>query len=137
MLNSLTIRADGGARGNPGPAGIGVVIEQNGRAVQTLKRFIGKATNNVAEYTALIAGLEIAQNLGARHIRCLLDSQLVVEQMRGRYKVKNADLGKLYVKAWNLVQTFTKVEFIHVPREQNAAADRLVNEAIDHTSVTQ
>jgi ribonuclease HI len=131
MAIRITTRTDGGARGNPGPAGLGAVIERDGKVVERVKRFLGHATNNVAEYSALIAALEAAREHNADEVLCLMDSKLIVEQMKGNYKVKNAELGKLYLKAWNLVQGFHRVEFRHVPREQNTAADALVNEAID------
>ncbi len=131
MGKKITVRTDGGARGNPGPAGLGAVLEEEGRVVERIKRFLGHATNNVAEYSALIAALEGAKRHGAEEVLCLMDSKLIVEQMKGNYKVKNPELGKLFLKAYNLVQAFRRVEFRHVPREENTAADALVNEAID------
>ncbi len=125
------IYTDGGARGNPGPAGIGVVIKQNGRVVDTLKKYIGTATNNQAEYNAIILAFERARELGARELRFHLDSELVACQLRLEYKVKDKELAKLFVKIWNMSPEFSKIEYIWIPREDNHEADRLVNEAID------
>lgn len=134
MDNQATIFTDGGARGNPGPAGIGVVLEI-GEQKKTFKKYIGTATNNQAEYQAILLGLEMAQAEGAESVVCYLDSELVVKQLNREYKVKNADLAPLFVKVWNLSQSFKKVSFNHVYREDNKEADRLVNEAIDEQSV--
>lgn len=133
MLKKLIIYTDGGARGNPGPAGIGVVMfDEDGKSVvATHKKYIGEATNNVAEYSAVILALEEAKKLAAEELAFALDSELVVKQLNGEYKVKNVDLGKLFIKIYNLRQQFRKVTFRHVPREQNKLADKLVNEAID------
>lgn len=127
----LTIYTDGGARGNPGPAGAGAVILEHGQIIQRLKRYLGEATNNQAEYEGLIMTLEAAHDLGGTHLEVNMDSLLLVRQLQGRYKVRNAQLAKLFVRAHNLVMKFVSVKFIHVPREQNSEADRLVNEAID------
>ncbi|NMB48276.1 ribonuclease HI family protein [Candidatus Kuenenbacteria bacterium] len=130
---SLTIFTDGGARGNPGPAGVGLVIfdESGEKLLATHKKYIGEATNNVAEYSAVILAMEEAKKMGAEELGFVLDSELVVKQLNGEYKVKNEDLGKLFIKIYNLRQQFRKVTFRHVPREQNKLADKLVNEAID------
>lgn len=132
MNETLTLQFDGGSRGNPGPAGIGVVIRaQDGTPLVTLGRFIGRATNNVAEYTALITGLEEAKKLGARKIRILGDSELIVKQMRGEYRVKSTDLRHLYEKAQDLMAEFSPATIDHNYRESNALADRLANLAMD------
>ncbi|MBI3956777.1 MAG: ribonuclease HI family protein [Candidatus Kerfeldbacteria bacterium] len=133
MDKRLVLSTDGGARGNPGPAGIGGVLSDSttGEPVDSFGKYLGERTNNQAEYEALLEGLTRAKALGAIQVDCKLDSQLVVEQLRGNYRVKDPDLAKLFVKVWNLVQTFSKVTFAHVPREQNKAADKLVNQAID------
>src|SRR5580704_7892768 len=103
MTETITIQFDGGSRGNPGPAGIGVVLRaEDGTPIVTLGRFIGRATNNVAEYRALIAGLEKAKELGAKKISVKGDSELIVRQMRGEYRVKNPDLKVLYDAAQQL-----------------------------------
>ncbi len=125
------INTDGGARGNPGPAGIGAVIKI-GDKVYEYKRYIGEATNNQAEYQALIMALTQAKELGVTEVECRLDSELVVKQLNREYKVKDKDLAKQFIKVWNLMSEFKKITFKHVYREQNKEADRLVNEAIDN-----
>ena len=123
---------DGGARGNPGPAGIGArLLTASGDVVEELADFIGTATNNVAEYQALLAGLELALDRGVERLDVFLDSELVVRQVNGRYKVKDAGLKPLHAQACQLLSRFHEVDVKHVRREQNAEADRLVNEAID------
>ena len=123
---------DGGARGNPGPAGIGArLMTAAGDVVEDLADYIGKATNNVAEYQALIAGLEIALDRGVERLDVFLDSELVVRQVNGQYKVKDAGLKPLHQQACLLLSKFHEVDVKHVRREQNAAADALVNQAID------
>jgi dinuclear metal center YbgI/SA1388 family protein len=123
---------DGGARGNPGPAGIGArLLSAGGDVVEELADFIGKATNNVAEYQALLAGLEIALDRGVERLDVFLDSELVVRQVNGQYKVKDAGLKPLHQQACLLLSRFHEVDVKHVRREQNAAADALVNQAID------
>jgi len=123
---------DGGARGNPGPAGIGArLMTAGGDVVEDLADFIGKATNNVAEYQALIAGLEVALDRGVERLDVFLDSELVVKQVNGQYKVKDAGLKPLHQQACVLLSKFHEVDVRHVRREQNAAADALVNQAID------
>lgn len=124
------IYTDGGARGNPGLAGVGVVIQMDNET-KTFKKFIGHATNNQAEYQAVILALQKAKDLGLENLDFILDSELIVNQLNQKYKVKNQELGSLFVKAWNLMQEFKKVTFRHVLRGQNKEADRLVNEAID------
>ena len=134
-MTRVQVHSDGGARGNPGPAAIGVVleIERDGRLelAAEIGETIGVATNNVAEYRALIRGLEEAARLGASEVTCLLDSQLVVEQLSGRYKVKNANIAGLHRQAADLARSFKKATFRYVPRAENAEADRLVNAALD------
>lgn len=127
----LTIYTDGGARDNPGPAGAGVVIKSNGQIIKTIAKYLGVATNNQAEYQALILGLEAAKKLGAAEADCYSDSQLLVEQVNHRWKIKNHGLGPLFIKVWNLSQSFKKVNFYYIPREKNQEADKLVNEIID------
>ncbi len=123
---------DGGARGNPGPAGIGAhLMTAGGDVVEDLADYIGTATNNVAEYQALIAGLEIALDRGVERLDVFLDSELVVRQVNGQYKVKDAGLKPLHQQACVLLSKFLEVDVKHVRREQNAAADALVNQAID------
>lgn len=126
------IYSDGGARGNPGPGGAGAVIyDEKMNLIKKASRFLGSSTNNQAEYEALILGLEKAKSLSAKKVDCYLDSQLVVEQLNRRFKVKNPKLGKLFLKVWNLSQFFENINFYHIPREKNKEADSLVNEVID------
>ena len=130
---SVTVNIDGGARGNPGPAGAGVVIrtDDDQTAIYEGGLFLGRATNNVAEYSGMLAGLEQAHRLGATRVRVVSDSQLMVRQMNGVYRVKNAGLLPLYEKARRLAGRFEQCAFEFVRREQNTEADRLVNLAID------
>lgn len=126
---------DGGSRGNPGPASYGVVIrDPRGQVVAKLKKYIGRSTNNVAEYYALIAALDYAQQHGIRALRVESDSELLVRQMHGQYKVKSPELRPLYERARKMAQTFASFKIDHVYREQNADADALANEALDETS---
>ncbi len=123
---------DGGARGNPGPAGIGgVVLNDDGVLIGEVSEYIGETTNNQAEYRALLATLKKAKALGATEVDCYLDSQLVVRQMNREYKIKDPLLAQLFVTLYNLSGQFDRITFTHIPREQNGAADRLVNKAID------
>jgi len=128
------LRVDGGSRGNPGPSAIGVVLEDSeGVVLEEIGAPIGQATNNVAEYQALITGLETALDRGVKRVLIHSDSELVVKQLRHEYKVKNADLKELFLQVSGLVHRFDHVEIRHVSREENAAADRLVNLALDGT----
>ena len=131
----IVVYVDGGARGNPGPAGYGVSIEQpDGTLVEEICESIGVATNNVAEYRALIAALEWARAHGHHVVHVRSDSLLLVQQMLGNYKVKNAGLQTLYAKARLLAHEIGRVTFEHVRREANADADRLANAAMDEAS---
>jgi len=126
---------DGGSRGNPGPAAYGVVIrDAKGEIVARLKKYIGSNTNNVAEYFGLIAALDYAQTHGTRALRVESDSELMVKQMRGKYKVKSADLKPLFERAKKMAQGLESFRIDHVYREQNREADALVNQALDETS---
>jgi ribonuclease HI len=126
---------DGGSRGNPGPASYGVVIrDPRGQIVARLKKYIGRSTNNVAEYYGLIAALDYAQQHGIRALQVRSDSELLVRQMRGQYKVKSPELRPLFERARKMAQTFDSFKIEHVYREQNAEADALANEALDETS---
>lgn len=131
----LTTFTDGGARGNPGPAGIGVVIKHGTEVVKKYGRYLGETTNNQAEYRALISALEHVTELGAEEVECMLDSELVVKQMNRQYRVKDADLAPLFLKVYNLSQQFKKVSFHHIPREKNKEADAMVNEALDRQEI--
>jgi ribonuclease HI len=126
---------DGGSRGNPGPAAYGVVIvDPRGQVAAKLKKYIGRTTNNVAEYYALIAALDYAGAHGIRALKIESDSELLVNQMRGRYKVKSAELKPLFERAHKTAQGLETFRIEHVYREQNRDADALVNEALDETS---
>ncbi len=130
--DKLIIYADGGARGNPGPAGIGVVImNEQKEIVAQVSKYIGEATNNQAEYQALILAMQKAKELGAKELEIFLDSELLVKQINRQYRVKDKDLALLFVKVYNAVLGFNKVFFKHIRRELNLEADKLVNEAID------
>jgi ribonuclease HI len=132
MTETITLQFDGGSRGNPGPAGVGVVLRAaDGTPLVTLGRFIGRATNNVAEYTALITALQKAKELGAKRIKVLGDSELIVKQMRGEYRVKNPDLRVLYEEAQELYESFDAATIDHNYREDNSLADKLANLAMD------
>ncbi len=123
---------DGGARGNPGPAAYGYVLEaEDGTVLAAEGHAIGSATNNVAEYSGLIAGLRKAAELHVPDVEVVSDSELMVKQMRGEYRVKNAALRALSVEAASLAREFANVEYRHVKRAHNELADRLVNEALD------
>jgi ribonuclease HI len=131
-VSRLTVNVDGGARGNPGPAAIGVVVRgDGGEVLEELGERIGEATNNVAEYRALLRGIELAGAHGATELELIGDSELVVRQVEGRYKVKNAGIKELYEKAKEALAGFDSWSIRHVRRESNGDADRLVNEALD------
>jgi ribonuclease HI len=126
------LSTDGGARGNPGPAAYGYVLEaDDGTVLAAHGETIGIATNNVAEYSALVAGLEKAAELGVRQLEVVSDSELLVHQMRGEWKVKNEALRELWRKASRLATRFDRISYSAVRREHNELADRLVNEALD------
>lgn len=128
----VTLYADGAARGNPGPAGAGAVLfDEGGTPIAELTRYLGTATNNVAEYNALILGLEEAKRRGVDDIDVRMDSLLVVEQMRGRWKIKHPNMRPLALRAGELLASFRSRSIEHVPREANAHADMLSNRAID------
>ena len=130
-MNQATLYTDGGARGNPGPAGIGFVLTVGSKPAIMVGKYIETATNNQAEYQALLAGLQRAKAEGVTDLRCFLDSELVVKQMRGEYRVKHVDLKPVFAHAQTLARDFASISFAHVPRAKNAKADKLVNEAID------
>ena len=134
---TLHIFTDGGARGNPGPAGIGaVLVDEKGKKVEEIARYIGEATNNVAEYLAVIYGLQEALYKNAGSVVLNLDSQLVARQLKGEYRVKNRDLRKFFDLVLNLFRGFDKVEIKEIPREGNMQADSLVNRAINFERVS-
>lgn len=137
-MNKIIIHTDGGARGNPGPAAIGVVISNGSKVIKEYGKTIGEATNNIAEYSAVVSALQtLARGLGeskSKQTEVLIkaDSELVVKQMKGEYKVKDLNLQKEFIKIYNLKQKFKSIEFHHIPREQNKRADELVNQALDN-----
>lgn len=137
MVKYAKMFADGGARGNPGPAAGGAVLYATdadgnvGEPIAEVGKYLPHATNNVAEYTGIIIGLQKARELGIDVVDVNLDSELAVKQINGQYKVKNPDLGKLFLEVYNLRQQFKKTTFTHVRREFNKAADAMVNKTID------
>jgi ribonuclease HI len=130
-VTRAVLRSDGGARGNPGPAGAGFVIEVDGSQICAGGRYLGETTNNVAEYLALIWGLENALALGVSQLTVFADSELLVKQINGVYRVKNEGLKPLFLEALTLLRQFTKFEVKHVRREDNKAADEMANLAMD------
>jgi ribonuclease HI len=131
MKETITVNFDGGSRGNPGIAGIGVVLSaEDGTPLVALGQFIGRATNNVAEYMGLIAGLREARKLGAKKVRVRGDSELIIKQMRGEYRVKNPGLKELYDQASALADAFDSVVYEHNLRHHNSIADRMANLAM-------
>ena len=128
----LVLRTDGASRGNPGPAAAGVVIEnEQGKLLAQGKKYLGPLTNNQAEYQALILGLQAISRYQPAEVQVYLDSDLVVQQMNGRYRVKDAGLLALYQEATRLAAALPQIQFQHVPRSKNARADALANEALD------
>jgi ribonuclease HI len=131
----LIIYCDGGSRGNPGPAGLGVVIyDENKSKVFEISEFLGVTTNNQAEYKGVLQAIKKAQELKAKELIFYLDSELIVKQMKGQYRVKNKDLLPLYMEIRKYILEFQKVEFNHVRREYNEEADALANKAMDEYS---
>lgn len=129
---TLFLYADGGSRGNPGPAGIGAVIfDAKKNKIKEFCKYIGETTNNNAEYNALIHGLEEVKSLGADEVIINLDSELVVKQLNGEYRVKNADIKPLFEKAVAALKSFKSFEIRHIDREKNKDADKLANKAIN------
>jgi probable phosphoglycerate mutase len=127
----IIINTDGCSKNNPGPAAIGAILKsERGETVATVSQSIGRATNNVAEYRAIIAALEKALALGADQVELRSDSELVVNQLKGRYKVRSTGLRPLYLQAAKLLGKLRKIEIICVPREENTEADMLANEAL-------
>jgi ribonuclease HI len=131
MPMELTIYTDGASRNNPGEAGAGIFIMRNGEPFEKIARYLGTTTNNIAEYTAAIIGLEHAIKLGATSVKLNADSELLVKQLNGQYKVKNEGLKPLHAKAKELIARIGSVEVQYIPRERNKEADALANKAID------
>jgi ribonuclease HI len=131
-VEKLVVNVDGGARGNPGPAAIGAVVQSaGGEVLEERGERIGTATNNVAEYRALLLGIERAAELGASELELIGDSELIVRQVKGEYKVKDATLRELHTEVKRALRPFERWSIRHVRREQNAEADRLVNQVLD------
>lgn len=131
-MKRLIVYADGGARGNPGPAGSGAYLEDEaGNPIARVYKYLGETTNNVAEYSALIFGLKEAQRRGAEEVWIRMDSQLAVKQILGEYRVKEPTLQKLHAQAKALLEGFRDFRIEHIPREKNHEADKLANLAID------
>jgi len=130
-VSRVTVNVDGGARGNPGPAAIGVVLREGDQVLEEVGETIGEATNNIAEYRALLRGIELAATHGASELELIGDSELVVRQVEGRYKVKNAGMKELHEEVKRALREFDSWSIRHVRRAENADADRLVNQALD------
>ena len=132
MSERLVVHVDGGARGNPGPAAVAAVLaDPDGMVLEERAQAIGHATNNVAEYRALLLGIERASAFGARELELIGDSELIARQVRGEYRVKDPGLRELHAQVATALQGFDRWTIRNVPREQNARADRLVNETLD------
>lgn len=132
----LLLYTDGGSRGNPGPSGIGVIILDAGRKkVKELFKYIGETTNNIAEYSALVCALEEASAMNADEVVVYMDSELLVKQLSGEYKVKNADIKPLFEKALGILKQFSSFEIKHIERARNKDADKLANRAINLASL--
>lgn len=131
-VSRIIINVDGASRGNPGPAAIGAILkDETGNVLGSISRTLGVTTNNQAEYQAIIAALEKAVVMGAKRVTVKSDSKLVVEQINGRYKIKNSGLRPLYQRVVQLVGSIESFSIVYVPREQNAEADALANKALD------
>ncbi len=132
MISELIIYSDGGSRGNPGPAaGAYVIKDTEGRVIDEAGVYLGVTTNNVAEYKALLAALEKAERLGTKKVNCFLDSELVVKQLNGQYRIKEEKMRQLFGQISKITKNFQGVTFHHVPRSQNKRADELVNQILD------
>ncbi len=131
---SLFVYVDGASRGNPGPAGAAAIaIDGHERPLREVSQFLGRATNNEAEYRALLLGLRLAQELGARKVTLYTDSELLARQVDGSYRVRSASLRGLYEEALTLMRCFEKAAVVHIPRERNLVADGVANRAIDNS----
>ncbi|MDP2638696.1 MAG: ribonuclease HI family protein [Candidatus Azambacteria bacterium] len=132
MLNKAIIYTDGGSRGNPGPSALGVVIlDSKGKILKEYSHYLGEATNNQAEYEAVIFALQKAKQLKIKELEIMTDSELIGKQLLGEYKIKDQNLQPLFIKAWNLRLDYAKVDIKIISREQNTKADKLVNQELD------
>lgn len=129
-MREVEIYIDGASKGNPGPSGIGVVISKDGEILKNISHYIGEATNNIAEYTALIYGLKASLMMKADRLKINTDSQLLHRQMRRLYKIKNPNIMRLYIQVTHLLSAFKEVKVNYIPREQNRGADKLATQAI-------
>ena len=143
-MTTYILHTDGGSRGNPGPAALGVVIaNEKDQPLKAYGEYIGETTNNEAEYRAVISGLKKIKALWGReaakraNVKVLMDSELVVKQLNHQYKLENPKIQQFFLELWNLMLDFKSVSFTHIPREQNREADRLVNEALDREAGEQ
>ena len=134
MAGALVVHVDGGARGNPGPSAVAAVASIDGETVGERSAFIGEATNNVAEYRAVLLGLELARELGASTVEVVNDSELIARQIGGQYKVKHAGLKPLFLETMRALREFDKWSVRNVRREHNKRADELVNEELDRNA---
>jgi ribonuclease HI len=131
----LVLYTDGASRGNPGPAGAGaLILDEDGATVAEKAVYLGEATNNQAEYQALLIGLDAAAMLSPSQLTVRMDSELIVKQLNGQYRVRHRDLVPLHGRARDLMQRFAEIHVVHIPREENARADWLANQAIDNRS---
>ncbi len=136
MHKAIRLYTDGGSRGNPGPSASGAVLkelkgEKEGEVIATASKYLGVTTNNQAEYTAIIIGLEKAKEIGVKEVQVYLDSELATKQLNGQYKVKDAEIAKRFLEVKNLLHSFSNVTFKHIRRELNKEADAIVNEVLD------
>ena len=132
LKNRAIIYVDGGSRGNPGPSALGVVIEdENGKILKEYSHYLGEATNNQAEYEAVIFALRKAKQLKIKELEIRTDSELIGKQLMGKYKIKDPDLQPLFIKAWNLRLDYDETDIKIIPRERNKKADKLVNQELD------
>ncbi|HSX39195.1 MAG TPA: ribonuclease HI family protein [Candidatus Saccharimonadales bacterium] len=131
----MILNTDGGARGNPGPGAAAAVLTDSGIVVSETAKYLGTCTNNEAEYQAIILGLHMVSKMNVNEITCHLDSELVVKQLRGEYKVKNARLSEFFKEVKKLEKNFKSIKYVHVPRAQNEEADALVNKTLDSVSL--
>lgn len=128
----LFIHTDGGARGNPGPGAIGIaVLDEKKKVIKEIGKFIGKSTNNEAEYKAVVEGLKTCEEMGGKELKFFIDSLLVVSQLNGKFKIKEPRMKKFYLEIKELEKNFESVTYLHVPREKNYLADKIVNEVLD------
>src|SRR3989338_2429020 len=133
MAVKAIIYTDGGSRGNPGPGALGVVVtDESGKVLKEYSHYLGEVTNNQAEYEAVVFALQKAKQLGIKEVELRVDSELIGYQLLGKYKIKDPGLQPLFIKAWNLRLDYDKVDIKIIPREQNKAADKLVNKELDN-----